>query len=296
VERQGRLAGKTCLITGASRGLGAAVARRFWREGANLVLAVREPASVASLIEDLGAGAERDVVVVPLDLHDVESVTSLVPRALARGVATIDVLVNNAAVLGPIGKAWESPPREWASAISADLVSPALLCGAVVASMVKASAKTSGGKIINLSGGGATGPRPSFSAYGAAKAGLVRFSETLAEEVRDLGISVNCVAPGPMGTDMLAVVERAGAGVAGDKEIAAAKKAREDGDKTLQAAVELIVFLASVESDGITGKLISAVWDNWRDFPAHLRELGSSDVFTLRRLAGRDRGQPWGDK
>jgi NAD(P)-dependent dehydrogenase (short-subunit alcohol dehydrogenase family) len=292
VERHGRLARKTCLITGASRGLGASVARRFWREGANLVLAVRDPSSVVALVAELGADAAREVVVVPMDLLDVDSVTSLVPRTLERGVATIDVLVNNAALLGPIGKVWESSPREWASAISADLVSPAILCAAAVSWM----AKTSGGKIINLSGGGATGPRPSFSAYGAAKAGLVRFSETLAEEVSDLGISVNCVAPGPMGTDMLAVVERAGARATGDKEHAAAKKAFAQGDETLQAAVELIVFLASAESDGITGKLISAVWDNWRDFPAHLSELGSSDVFTLRRIAGRDRGLPWGDK
>jgi NAD(P)-dependent dehydrogenase (short-subunit alcohol dehydrogenase family) len=290
----GSLSKKTCLVTGASRGLGAALVRRFWSEGASLVLAVRTPASVAALVTELESRASdaQTLVVVALDLLDPDSVRSLVSRTRARGVERIDVLVNSAAVLGPIGGAAENPPDEWASAVTADLISPALICGAIVPWM----AGFGGGRIINLSGGGATGPRPGFSAYAAAKAGLVRFSETLAEEVRALGITVNCVAPGVMATNMLAVVEQAGADVAGSKEYAAAKKALEGGDKSLEPGVELITFLASPRSDGITGKLISAVWDNWRDFPNHLGELASSDVLTLRRLAGRDRGLPWTDK
>jgi 3-oxoacyl-[acyl-carrier protein] reductase len=287
-----RLLERTCLVTGASRGLGAAVARRLWDEGASLVLAVRDPGSVATLLAAPAVEPGQRAVVIALDLLDPESVRSLVPRTMDGGVERLDVLVNNAALLGPVGKSWENPPDEWAGAIAADLVSPAMLCSAVVPWM----ARSSGGKIINLSGGGATGPRQNFSAYAAAKAGLVRFSETLAEEVKELGISVNCVAPGPMGTDMLAAVQRVGAQTAGDKEYAAARKALEGGDQTLQAAVELIAFLASAESDGITGKLISAIWDDWQAFPQHLAELRSSDVFTLRRIAGRDRGVSWCDK
>jgi NAD(P)-dependent dehydrogenase (short-subunit alcohol dehydrogenase family) len=288
----GLLANKTCLVTGTSRGLGWSIARRFWSEGASLVVAVRDPRSVATLLADLDHEVEQTMVVLQMDLLDVESVKALVPTAIDRGIQRIDVLVNNAALVGPIGKVWETPPQEWARAISADLVSPALLCSAVVPWM----ARCGGGKIINLSGGGATGPRPNFSAYAAAKAGLIRFSETLAEEVKELGISVNCVAPGAMGTNMLALVAQAGPQVAGEKEFAAAKKALEAGDQTLRTAVELIAFLASQHSDGITGKLISAAWDNWQDFPDHLAELRSSDVFTLRRLAGRDRGISWCDK
>jgi 3-oxoacyl-[acyl-carrier protein] reductase len=279
-------------VTGASRGLGAAVARRFWAEGASLVLAVRDPASVASLVAALPADGARRAAVLTLDLADLESVKSLVPRARAQGITSLDVLVNNAAVVGPIGKLADTPPEEWASALSANLTAPTLLSGAAVAWM----AEKRRGRIINLSGGGATGPRANFSAYAAAKAGIVRLSETLAEEVKDLGITVNCVAPGPMSTAMLAAVEKAGATAAGEKEVAAARRAREAGDKTMASAVELITFLASDASDGVTGKLISALWDNWADFPAHLAELSSSDVFTLRRIAGRDRGQPWGDK
>jgi 3-oxoacyl-[acyl-carrier protein] reductase len=293
----GRLLGKTCLVTGASRGLGASLARRFWSEGASLVLAVRAPASVARLVAELEgdgahAGGGQTIAVVALDLLDAASVKTLVPRAKERGVGRLDVLVNNAAVLGPMGKAADNAPDEWAAAVTADLVSPALLCGAVVPWM----AEHGGGRIINLSGGGATGPRPGFSAYAAAKAGLVRFSETLAVEVEALGISVNCVAPGAMGTDMLAAIARAGAGAAGDKEHAAAVKALEGGADTVQAALDLITFLASDASAGVTGKLISAVWDNWAELPGRVDEVRGSDVFTMRRLAGRDRGKPWCDK
>ena len=228
-----------------------------------------------------------------MDLQDLESARSLIDRTVAMGVQRIDVLVNNAAEQGPIGKTWEIPARAWADTITADLVAPAAICGAAVALMAK---RGGGGSIINLSGGGATGPRQNFSAYATAKAGLVRFSETLAEEAKPLGVTVNCVAPGPMATDMLAIVQQAGVEVAGEREIAAARKALEGGNKTLLAAVELTVFLASSAGQGVTGKLISALWDNWQDFPDHAGELGASDVYTLRRITGRDRGILWSDK
>jgi NAD(P)-dependent dehydrogenase (short-subunit alcohol dehydrogenase family) len=297
-----QLAGKTCLVTGASRGLGRSIARRFWEEGASLVVAVRDPSSVESLVSDLGRGQgqgqgqgqgdDQSCVAVRLDLQDLQSARSLIDRTVAMGVPRIDVLVNNAAVQGPIGRTWELSTQAWADAITADLVAPAAICSAAVALM----AKRGGGRIINLSGGGATGPRQNFSAYATAKAALVRFSETLAEEAKPLGVAVNCVAPGPMGTDMLTTVQQAGVEAAGEREIAAARKALAAGDKTLLAAVELVVFLASSASQGVTGKLISALWDNWQDFADHLGELDASDVYTLRRITGRDRGIAWCDK
>src|SRR5262249_6329072 len=108
-----QLAGKTCLVTGASRGLGRSIARRFWEGGASLVLAVRDPSSVESLVSDLGRADGQSSVTVRLDLEDVESARSLIDRTVATGVQRIDVLVNNAAVLGPIGKAWETSTQAW---------------------------------------------------------------------------------------------------------------------------------------------------------------------------------------
>jgi len=286
------LVGKTCLVTGASKGLGYRIARRFWSEGARLVLAVRDCQSVSSLVSDMERLPGQSVVCLSMDLTDLNSVRSLVPRAMDSGIENIDVLVNNAAAIGPIGKAWATPSKDWEDAIVADLIAPAIICNSVVPLM----SRYAGGKIINLSGGGASGPRINFSAYAAAKTGLVRFSETLAEEVRALGISVNCVAPGLLGTDMLAAIVNAGVNAAGEKEYAAAQKALQDSDAALNKAVELVAFLASHRSDGVTGKLISAVWDDWQEFPGHLQEIAGSDVYTLRRITGRDRGIPWCDR
>jgi NAD(P)-dependent dehydrogenase (short-subunit alcohol dehydrogenase family) len=150
--------------------------------------------------------------------------------------------------------------------------------------------------IINLSGGGATGSRPNFSAYASAKAALVRFSETLAQEAKPYGVKVNCIAPGAMKTSMMGQVLAAGTVLAGAREVDLATQVVAGGGTSMARVAELAMFLASSASDGITGKLISAVWDDWQRWPQHLSELETSDVYTLRRIVGRDRGFTWGDK
>jgi NAD(P)-dependent dehydrogenase (short-subunit alcohol dehydrogenase family) len=150
--------------------------------------------------------------------------------------------------------------------------------------------KSRRGKIINLSGGGATGPRPHFSAYATAKAGLVRFSETLAVEAESLGVDVNCIAPGAMGTAMMHAVLAAGPERAGAREYEAAQTTLARGGGVESRAVELAVFLASAASNGITGRLISAVWDTWEKIPEQLEKVKQSDVFTLRRITPKERG------
>jgi NAD(P)-dependent dehydrogenase (short-subunit alcohol dehydrogenase family) len=145
-------------------------------------------------------------------------------------------------------------------------------------------------KILNLSGGGATAARANFAAYGSAKAALVRFSECLAAETRQIGIDVHCIAPGAMYTAMTEAVLQAGPADAGEKEYCDALKLKQQGTGKMDAAVELCLFLASSASDGITGKLISAVWDPWDQLAEHRVELENSDVYTLRRIVPQDRG------
>ena len=146
------------------------------------------------------------------------------------------------------------------------------------------------GKIILLSGGGATKPLPNLSAYAASKAAVVRFGETLAEETRSLGIDVNAVAPGALNTRLLDEVIAAGAEKVGQQFFEQSEKQKAEGGTPLTTGAALCVFLASQESDGITGKLISAVWDPWRDFGRHLDKLQKTDVYTLRRIVPEDRG------
>jgi NAD(P)-dependent dehydrogenase (short-subunit alcohol dehydrogenase family) len=145
------------------------------------------------------------------------------------------------------------------------------------------------GKIIALSGGGATQPLPRLSAYAASKAALVRFTETLAEEVRGSGIDVNAVAPGALNTRLLDQVLAAGPERVGAPFFERMLRQKSDGGTPLHVGAELVAFLASADSDGITGRLLSAVWDDWRGLPAIRERLQASDVFTLRRILPTDR-------
>jgi 3-oxoacyl-[acyl-carrier protein] reductase len=202
------------------------------------------------------------------------------------------VLINNAAIHGPVGATWENKLSEWEDVMRVNLLAPALLSSNFAPWMNS----TGGGSIINISGGGATGPRPNFGAYGASKSALVRFSESFAIEAKSLNVRVNCVAPGAMKTALLAEVLEKGAEIAGESEYSVARKVFEEGGASMDKVADLALFLASDASKGITGKLISAVWDDWEHWPEHLNELAASDVYTLRRIAGRDRGFTWGDK
>ena len=151
-------------------------------------------------------------------------------------------------------------------------------------------------KIIQLSGGGATSPLPYISAYAASKAGIVRFMETLAEEVRADGIDINSIAPGALNTRLLDEVLSAGPEKVGRPFYDRALKQKADGGAPLERGAALAVFLASSGSDGITGKLISAVWDPWEEFPMHMEDLQKTDIYTLRRIVPKDRGFSWGDQ
>jgi NAD(P)-dependent dehydrogenase (short-subunit alcohol dehydrogenase family) len=150
------------------------------------------------------------------------------------------------------------------------------------------------GKIIQLSGGGATAPLPRISAYAASKAAIVRFAETLAEEVREYHIDVNAVAPGALNTRLLDEVLESGPEAVGGAFYDRSMKQKAQGGTPLVKGAELCVFLASAASDGITGKLISAVWDPWSEFAGHRPDLDGTDIYTLRRIVPADRGKDWG--
>lgn len=283
------LANKTVLLTGATRGLGLQIAKRVWQSGANLILLARSSDRLQQVSDELQASAKpkQRVVTMTVDLSDQQAVAALLtPLSEER----VDVLVNNAAIQGPIGPLWENDWQEWQATLQVNLLTPIALCRALLPGMIQRQQ----GRIINLSGGGATGPRPHFSAYAVAKAGLVRFSETIAEEVKSFHIAVNCVAPGVMNTDMLAQIRQAGVTKVGDKEYQQAAAKADDDDTVIKRAADLCLFLAASASDGITGKLISAVWDPWTTLADYVHELQNSDIYTLRRIVPADRGKSWG--
>lgn len=279
-----------CLITGATKGLGRELATAFWHKGWDLILVARAQQALDDVVRELGPRPGQTAHSIAADLAKLDA-TETVFSAAQKYTRKLDALINNAAIQGAIGPLWENDWAEWQKTIQVDLLSPVALCRAFAPMMIAAGR----GAIVNLSGGGATGPRANFTAYATAKAGLVRFSETLAEELKPHGVRVNCIAPGAMQTAMLAEVVAKGAVQAGKREYDIAKKTVEEGGASLQRVAELCLFLASEVSEGITGKLISAVWDPWQSLPEHKDDLASSDIYTLRRIVPKDRGKDWGE-
>jgi NAD(P)-dependent dehydrogenase (short-subunit alcohol dehydrogenase family) len=227
------LAGRVAIVTGGTRGLGLEIARAYENAGARVVAAGRSDA----------------------DVTDPEACAALVERAGA-----VTVLVNNAGVLGPAGPLDDNDWDAWVHTVRVNLLGTVAMCRAVVPGMRERGY----GKIINVSGGGATGPRPNFSAYAASKAAVVRLTETLAAELD--GIDVNAIAPGALPTRML------------DEVLATGFEQVEPA--SFERATALAVFLASAASDGIRGRLIAAQWDDWET----LRPPLPDDLYTLRRV------------
>jgi 3-oxoacyl-[acyl-carrier protein] reductase len=153
--------------------------------------------------------------------------------------------------------------------------------------------KAGRGKIVVLSGGGATNPLPNISAYAASKAAVVRLMETLAEELKSFHVDVNAIAPGALVTRLVDEVLAAGAEKVGAAFFEKNKTWKEKGAVPLELGASLAVYLASAESDGITGKLISAQWDPWKDLQKYRDELAKSDIYCLRRIVPEDRGKKW---
>ena len=286
------LSGRVAIITGANRGLGQEISKSYVTAGASVMLCSRNYDLLEKVELELNPllGENQKIFIKKCDVTNVNEVNALVDDTYDK-LGGCQILVNNAGIYGPKGAIEDQDWDEWKKAIEINVYGSVLMCRALIPHLKKQNY----GKIIHLSGGGATKPLPNFSAYAASKAAIVRFADTLAEEVRSFGIDVNSIAPGALNTNMLQEVLNAGPEKVGKDVYENALKQKINGGIPLNKAAELALFLASSASDGITGKLISTLWDRWKDWPEHLDELGNSDAYTLRRIVGRDRVFDWGD-
>jgi NAD(P)-dependent dehydrogenase (short-subunit alcohol dehydrogenase family) len=278
------------LITGGSQGLGKAIAAHYIREGANVVLCSRNAQELGAAGDELStlAGPGQTVAVKTCDVSSEAQVDDLVSHALNK-LGSIQVMVLNAGVYGPMGPTECVDLGEWRRAIDINLFGVLLPCRAVIPHFKQ----TRQGKIVILSGGGATNPLPNISAYAASKAAVVRLMETLAVELQTFGIEVNAIAPGALATRLVDEVLAAGPEKVGQAFFEKNRQWKENGATPLHLGASLAVYLASSESDGITGRLLSAQWDPWSKLHEHLDELSGSDIFCLRRIAPEDRGKKW---
>jgi NAD(P)-dependent dehydrogenase (short-subunit alcohol dehydrogenase family) len=285
------LEGRNTIITGANQGLGLAIAKAYVEAGASVLMCARDAGRLESAraeVERLASHGQR-VLAVAADVSSEDRVAGLASLALST-FTQVHALVNNAGVYGPLGPIEEVDWRAWVEAVEINLFGSILMCRALLPHF-KARRY---GKIVQLSGGGATAPLPRMSAYAASKAAIIRFAETLAEEVRGDGIDVNAIAPGALNTRMLDEVLAGGPERVGKAFYERSIKQKEQGGAPLERGASLAVFLGSAASDGITAKLLSALWDPWEALPEHLDDLRRTDVYTLRRIVPGDRGLGWG--
>lgn len=278
-----KLMKKVAIITGGSGGIGRVVARMFLTEGARVIIAARSESKIKETVNALKYKGE--IIGIVTDVSDENQIKRLISETI-ESFNEIDILVNAAGVQAPIGPLVDINVQEWKKNICINLIGTMLCCKAVLPMMIKKKK----GKIINFSGGGATFPRPYFSAYAISKAGLVKLSEILAQEVREYGIDVNTVAPGAVNTRMLDEIIEAKE-KAGDKGAREAILRNKKGAAPPEVAGELVVFLASEESNGLTGRLISAVWDDWKDNKFRDMMMANDDWGTLKRIDEKNYGR-----
>ncbi len=286
------LVGCAAIITGANQGLGAVIARSFVQAGASVMLCARDEIKLGIVADELRTTCRpgQRVEVLRADVSKAADVERLLAASLG-AFPQIQILVNNAGVYGPKGAIDTVDWDEWVQAIEINLFGSILMARALLPHFRAQQY----GKIIQLSGGGATVPLPFISAYAASKAGIVRFMETLAEEVKADGIDVNCIAPGGLNTRLLNEVLEAGPEKVGQAFYERSLRQQAEGGAPLERGAELAVYLASAASNGLTGKLISAIWDPWENFEEYMTDLQKSDIYTLRRIVPQDRGRKWGD-
>lgn len=276
------------MITGASQGLGRAIAEAFLREGASVLICARNQGKLECARQALDRAAPGRVHALVCDIAIEVQVDELARQAEVL-LGGVDVLVANAGVYGPKGEVEDIDWQEWVDAIKVNLLGTAYCCRAFLPLLKR----TQRGKIVMLSGGGATKPLPYLSAYAASKAAVARFGETLADELKPFRIDVNLIAPGALNTRMLEEVLKAGPQKVGEQFYLSALKQKESGGTPLEVGASLCVYLASSNGDGVTGKLISAQWDPWRRLEEFKDDLMATDVYTLRRIVPTDRGKKW---
>ena len=276
------------MVTGASRGLGKCIASAFLREGATVLICARNASELEQARISLNHEAPGRVEAIACNVAVKTDLDALAAEARRR-LGGVDILVANAGVQGPAGAVEDVDWDMWAETIAINLIGAAYCCR-VFLPLLKAA---KGGKILILSGGGATKPMPFFSAYAAAKAGIVRFGETLAEEVKPFGIDVNMVAPGALNTRMLDEVLEAGPEKAGEARYRDALSQQASGGASVDRAAALCVHLASDACTGVSGRLISAPWDPWQRLGEFKDELARTDIYTLRRIIPAERGKDW---
>jgi 3-oxoacyl-[acyl-carrier protein] reductase len=261
------------LVTGGSMGIGRAVCMALADAGAAVLVAARGAEEIDATVAALPGGPHNGI---RLDVASAPAWTAALAEITS---GQLDGLVTAAGILGPIGSLDEVDPDEFRTAIEVNLLGTMLALHHCLRPLA-----ATGGAAVTFSGGGSTSPLPRYDAYAASKAAVVRLTENAARTAAEHGVRINCVAPGFVATRMHQGTLAAGAERVGDDYYEKTRRQLDEGGVPAQVAAELICFLLGPEATGITGRLISAPWDPWRDPDFHERLRCDADLATLRRI------------
>ena len=269
------------VITGTSSGIGRALAKHLLVQGHQVWgLARSDQSELTAKHPGVFRASRCDVADWAQMERTATEIAAIWPH--------IDGLIACAGLQGAIGPAVSLDPLQWSATVRANLDGTYYAIRAFHELLRHTPRRA---KVVCFSGGGATKARPCFSAYAAAKTGVVRLVETIAEELRSEPLDINAVAPGAINTRLTDEVIRLGPVVVGEAEYQSALKQKETGGGSLEKVIGLVEWLLSPASDGISGRLLSAPWDPWAGLGRHAGAIAKSDIYTLRRIVPGDRGQ-----
>ena len=270
-----KLEGRVALITGGGRGIGRAIAMAYAAEGAKLSLSARTSSELDETADLVRRQFDAEVITVIADVSLREQVDQVVARTLER-YGAIDVLVNNAGNIGPVGRVWDNDPEDWARTIAVHLMGVFYGCHAAIPAMLARGS----GRIVNMSGVGG----PNTTAYDAAKVAIVNFTENLALELADTPITVNAISPGSIHTRMWEETRDLSLAIGDMATYERGVQVTSGQGASIERAAELAVFLGSEDCGRLSGRLVRAFADRFEEFPGRVDEIMGSEAYLLRRV------------
>lgn len=259
------LTGQTAIVTGGGRGFGREIARALAKEGVKVAVAARSAdqlAETVSLIQSEGGQA----IAITADVTDPSAVCAMVEQ-VERELGAVDILVNNAGRLTSIAPVWESDPNEWWRDVEVNIRSVFLCCHAVLKGMTQRRR----GRIINFSSSG----MPKVSAYDCSKVAVTRLTDTLAQEVKEYGISVFAMTVGPTHTELMDYMIES---EVGRKWLPDLSTWLEGKWQPVELAGTLAVALASGKYDVLTGRWVSPE-DDLDDMLKRIGEIQNDNLY-----------------